>query len=282
MSTTQQTPAQAQWDATNHASKDNLLRVIREEAERLFQLAQVPENWEAPTASGHWQVRDIVGHMVDVTEGYLAAFNTARSGGEAAAPLGLRVMAHRLDEHAQAFRSVPQAELLQRLRSDLEQMMTVFQELSAEDWTGLMVPHTYMGPIPAFFYPTFHLVDYGVHGWDVREGLGLSTGLTGDTADFLVPIMFILWQATTELERVASEPLHIGIKVSGRNGGAWHVTVSPDGYTYEQAAGAADLPVVFEFDPSSLVLTAYGRINGGTSYGDQARADTYRSLFHSI
>jgi uncharacterized protein (TIGR03083 family) len=283
VATTEQTSAQTQWDATNHASKDNLLRVIREEAERLLNYASSPENWKAPTASGHWQVRDIVGHMVDVTEGYLKAFPIARSGGEAPAPHGLRVMAGMLDEHAQAFRSVPQAELLQRLRDDLEQMMGVFEELRAEDWTGLMVPHPYMGPIPAFLYPTFHLVDYGVHGWDVREGLGISTGLSGDVADFLVPIMFILWQATTDQERLPGEPLEAGIRVSGRNGGNWRVTVSSDGYAYDKVATLdAGLPVIFDFDPASLVLTAYGRMNGGTAYGDTAVADRYRSLFYAI
>jgi hypothetical protein len=98
----------------------------------------------------------------------------------APAPFGLRIMAQRLDEHAQAFRSVPQAEMLRRLRGDLDQMMTVFEGLSADDWMGLLVPHKYMGPAPAFIFPTFQLVDYGVHTWDIREGLGLPNGLRGE------------------------------------------------------------------------------------------------------
>ena len=283
MADSQEITARAQWDATNPASKDNLLRVVREQAERMLQLAEVPENWEMSTPCGHWQVRDIVAHMVDVTEGYLEAFRIARAGESAPAPIGLLAMADRLDERSLAMRPVPQSELLQRLRDDFERMMAVFEGLSAEDWTGLMVPHPFMGPVPAFFYPTFHLVDYGVHGWDVREGLGLPTGLPGDVADFLAPIMFILWQATTVPERVGAEPLRAGVRVSGRNGGMWHITVTDEGYTYESASdGTADLPVVFDFDPGSLVLTAYGRINGGTAYGDSALADRYRSLFHSI
>jgi uncharacterized protein (TIGR03083 family) len=283
MAQTQDSTAQAQWDATNPASKEKLLQTVREEAERMLDLAAVPENWEKPTASGHWQVRDIVGHMVDVTEGYLEAFQIARAGGTAPAPHGLLVMAQLLDDHAQAFRSIPQAEMIRRLRDDFEQMMVVFEGLSDEEWTGLMVPHSYMGPVPAFFYPTFHLVDYGVHGWDIREGLGMSTGLSGDVGDFLAPIMFILWQATTVPERVGDVPIRAAIRVSGRNGGTWHVTVSKDGFIYERAAGdGANFPVVFDFDPSSLVLTAYGRFNGGAAYGDTVTADRFRSLFHSI
>lgn len=283
MADSQEITARAEWDATNPASKDNLLRVVREQAERMLQLAEVPENWEKSTPCGHWQVRDIVAHMVDVTEGYLEAFRIARAGESAPAPIGLLAMAERLDERSLDMRPVPQSELLHRLRDDFERMMAVFEGLSAEDWTGLLVPHPFMGPVPSFFYPTFHLVDYGVHGWDVREGLGLPTGLPGDVADFLAPIMFILWQATTVPERVGAEPLRAGVRVSGRNGGVWHITVTDEGYTYESASdGAADLPVVFDFDPGSLVLTAYGRINGGTAYGDSALADRYRSLFHSI
>ncbi len=283
MTDTSQTATRAQWDAMNPASKENLLRVVRDEAEAMFTLAAIPENWESPTPCGHWQVRDIIAHMVDVTEGYLEAFRIAREGGSAPPPIGLLTMAERLDEHALAFRSVPQDELLARLRDDFARMMEVFEGLSAEDWTGLMVSHPFMGPVPAFFYPTFHLVDYGVHGWDIREGLGLPNGLSGDVADFLAPIMFILWQATTVPDRVGSETIRAGVRVSGPNGGAWRITVSESGYTYEPLADdGADLPVMFEFDPGSLVLTAYGRIHAGTAYGDANLANKYRGLFHSI
>src|SRR3954466_15679044 len=133
MAETEDATTQAEWDVMNPASKENLLRVLREEADRTFRLAAVRENWQKPTASGHWQVRDIVGHMVDVTEGYLNAFRIAREEGEAPPPHGLLPRAELLDEHAQAFRSESQPAMMQRLRDDLDQMMTVFEGLSDED-----------------------------------------------------------------------------------------------------------------------------------------------------
>ena len=60
-----------------------------------------------------------------------------------------------------------------------------------------MVPHFYMGPLPAFFYPAFQLMDYGVHSWDIRQGTGRAHGLSGEAADLLTPFMFVLWQYTT-------------------------------------------------------------------------------------
>ena len=48
---------------------------------------------------------------------------------------------------------MPRTELLERLRTDFDKMMEIFDGLTAEDWTDLLVPHFYMGPLPAFFYP---------------------------------------------------------------------------------------------------------------------------------
>ena len=43
-----------------------------------------------------------------------------------------------------------------------------------------------------------------------------------------------------------------------------------------------DLPLVLEFDAASFVLTAMGRINGGTARGDAALADRFCNLFFRI
>ena len=38
------------WNAMTYEGKDTILRVVREEAERMFAMAEVPSAWEAPTA----------------------------------------------------------------------------------------------------------------------------------------------------------------------------------------------------------------------------------------
>ena len=53
MTAVDQEVSREQWDATNYAAKDNLLRVVRNEAEKFFSYADKEENWDAPTASGH-------------------------------------------------------------------------------------------------------------------------------------------------------------------------------------------------------------------------------------
>jgi uncharacterized protein (TIGR03083 family) len=268
-----------QWNGTNFASKDNLLRVVKEEAQLVFKLAE--ENWEAPTRAGHWEARDIIGHLVDVTEGYLTRFAAARKG-ESPDVIGpLTDMARLADERALSYRDVPQQDLLKRLREGFDELMELFEGLNEKDWTGLQVLHGYMGPLPAFFYPVFQLMDYGVHGWDIREGIGQPHSMPADVADLLVPFMFILWQATCDATRCGDEELTIGLNVSGRNGGTFRVSVTSEGLNYEQSE-AKDFPAVFEFDPASLVLTAFGRVSAGTVSGDREVANRYNGLFFRI
>ena len=268
------------WNFTDPAAKETVLRVLRAEIAGMFDLVHDPARWEAATACEGWQVRDVIGHLVDATEGYFPGFDVARSGGTLGEPLGLRAMPKLADEHAKAFRKVPQDEMLDRLRDDSQRMLRELEELSDDEWTGLTPFHPYMGPLPAMFYSVFQLVDYTVHGWDVREGRGRPHTLAGDAADLLVPVIFVLLQATADTSGV-TEPYGIGIRVTGRNGGDTRLDVSSDGVQY--APGEIDdCPAILEFDPASFVLTAYGRINGGTVRGDQQLAQRFRSLFFAI
>jgi uncharacterized protein (TIGR03083 family) len=269
------------WNAMTYEGKDTVLRVVRDQAEGFFTLADVPETWRARTACPEWEVRDIVGHIVDTTEGYFPAFDAARSHSNVDPAYGLVGMAKRAEEQGRSFRDLPQKEMVDRLRTDLDKMMGIFESLTPEDWSGLMVSHFYMGPVPAFFYPAFQLMDYGVHSWDIREGTGREHGLHSDVADLLVPFMFGILAGTMR-ESPNVEPFSIGVRVTtGPNAGDTRVNVSPDGMTYE-SGDISDLPAVIEFDPGSFVLTAFGRFNGGTIRGDKALADRYLGMFFRI
>jgi uncharacterized protein (TIGR03083 family) len=267
----------ATWNAMTYEGKDTVLDVVRNEAQQFFDLVDDDGAWHAPTGAGHWQVRDVVGHIVDTTEAYFVAFDAARGGTEVPAAYGLPGMAARVDKMAESLHDEPRAELVGRLRTDFDRMMQIFDGLGEDDWTNLMVPHFYMGPLPSFFYPAFQVMDYGVHSWDVRQGTGRAHGLTGEVGDVLVPFMFVLWQYTIS----QPEPCELGIRItSGPNAGDTRVSVGPEGMTYGPG-DVSDLTVI-EFDPGSFVLTAFGRSNSGTIRGDRAVADAYLNLFFRI
>lgn len=263
-----------------YEGKDTILRVVRDEAGQMFALAEQPGAWDAPTACESWRVKDVIGHIVDTTEGYFKAFEIARSGAEAPAPHGLVVMHEMAGQSAQAFGDLSQQEMLARARADLDEMMGILEPLTEEEWGGLIVTHSYMGPVPAFIYAAGQLMDYGVHTWDIRQGSGQAHVLSADAADLLVPFMFIIWQYTIRADADLS-PFSIGIRVSGRNAGDYRVSIGDEGMSYE-AGDISDLPAVLEFDPGSMVLTAFGRVNGGTASGDQALANRFLNLFYRI
>jgi uncharacterized protein (TIGR03083 family) len=270
----------SEWDATSYEGKGPILRVVRSEADRLFEMAEKPGAWEAPTACESWKVRDIVGHLIDTTEGYFAAFDTARSGADAPDAYGLTGMHERAGEQATAFHGLSQRETMDRVRSDLDTMMGILEPLSAEEWSGMMVPHFYMGPLPAFFYAAGQLMDYGVHSWDIREGTGQAHAMSGNAADLLVPFMLVLWQSTIKPD-ADLDPFTIGIRVTGRNAGEYRVSIGDQGMQYEPGS-VDDLPTVLDFDAASLVLTTFGRSNSGTVRGNPALADRFLNLFYPI
>ena len=170
----------SEWNAMTYEGKDTILRVVRNEAEQFFALAERPEVWDAPTACADWSTRDLVAHIVDTTEGYFRAFDAARGSGEVPDPHGLPLMSQKANEGATALRGVPQDELMERLRNDFDKMQQILEPLGPDEWTGFMVTHPYMGPVPAFFYAAGQLMDYGVHSWDIRETSGNAHGLSGD------------------------------------------------------------------------------------------------------
>jgi uncharacterized protein (TIGR03083 family) len=269
------------WDATTAEARDNLLRVVDEQAQDLFAMAAAPGAWEAPTLSTQWQVRDVVGHLIDVTESYFVGFDAARAGASVADALGTKAMQDSLDAGARDLRSLDADTALSRLQADYAKMVEIVRQLSDEEWQSLIVSHKFMGPLPAFFYPVFQLMDYGVHSWDIRQGSGRAHCLNSDVADLLVPFMFVLWSATADIP-AGVPPCEIGVRIlSGHNAGSWKVTAGPDAISYAQ--GAIDgLPTVLEFDPGSFVLTAFGRSNAGTVRGDVTVADRYLNMFFRI
>ena len=271
----------SEWNFMDPSSRANMTTAWQREAEGMFALASDPDRWDAPTGAGQWQVRDVIGHLIDTTETYFTSFDAARGNGEGPANLGLPDMARHVDEGARSHRGLPQSEALARLRKALDRMLGIANDLEDSEWSGLLVPHKYMGQLPAAFYPLFQLVDYGVHSWDIREGTGRGHLLDGDSADLLVPLAFILWMSTPAVP-ADTEPYSIGIQVNGgHNAGGRRVAVSPAGVSVEEG-DVTGLPAVIEYDAATLVLSCYGRLNGGTVRGDRALAEQFLNSFFRI
>ncbi len=271
-------------NSMDYSGKDTVLDVVRRESADFFKIVDDPKNWNVQTRCTEWEVRDMVGHMLDVTEGYLTRWEKARKG-EAIDTAGLLVMGEKLNEHAQAFRTLPREEAISRLKADYAKMMDIFEKLTAEEWGGFIVTHPYMGGLPTFFYPAFHVMDYGVHTWDMRWGLGeKNRKLDEATAGVLIPYMlFALLPSTVDAESSKGVDVEFGIEVSGEWGGKWRATVKDGKFEAKpETDNFEGCKAVFSFDPSDFVLTSFQRFPGGTTRGDQDTIDKVRHLFFRI
>jgi len=267
-----------------YSSKDVVLDVVRAERAKFFEVVDNPANWMVETRCEGWQVRDLVGHMIDVTESYLRNWDLALANKEAPAGLGWVVMASKLNEGALAFRSLPREEAIARLKADSEKLMAHFEALDEKTWSNFNITHVFSGPVAAFCYPAFQIMDYGVHTWDMHWGLGQKDGIIDErTAGVLVPYMFVIWQYSVDQEAAKGVDINYGVVVDGDWGGKWKASVKDGQFSYANVEDVSSLPAVFHFKhPSEMVLTTYQRFPGGETTGDPAVIDKARSVFFHI
>jgi uncharacterized protein (TIGR03083 family) len=262
------------------ANKQFLLDLDRAERAEFYKLLDEAP-WEGKTASGHWQVRDLCGHMIDVTEGYLDRFALARAGQEFPTPLGLPIMAEKLDEGATRFRSLSKADAIARLKTASDKMFDIFEALDEKSWSGEIVPHTFMGPLPAYFFAAFQLLDYSIHSWDAKAGLGRDEKLSDAAAVTLIPFMMIVLQYTVDAQRAADLKARFGIQITGPGGGAWNVDVAGTAVTIAEGS-IEGAQTVFTYEPSEFCLSIYQRMRGGTVSGDAGIGERVRDLLFKI
>jgi hypothetical protein len=193
-------------------------------------------------------------------------------------------MSTELNKGALAFRELSREDAIARLKKASDELMRRFEALDEDAWNNFMIAHVFSGPLPAFCYPAFQIMDYGVHSWDMHWGLGERDAMLEErSAGVLVPYMFIINQYSVDQEEAEGVDITYGVKVGGEWGGKWLARVKDGQFTYEPAEDLSEAQAVFEFDhPSDMVLTTYQRFAGGETSGDPAVIDKARSVFFSI
>jgi uncharacterized protein (TIGR03083 family) len=261
-------------------AKATVLDVMHRDRQKFMTLVEDPKNWNVQTRCTEWEVRDLVGHMIDVTEGYLERWEIAKKGEQTDAA-GLAVMGEKLNDHALEFRKLSREEALNRLKADYEKMNAIFEALTPKEWEGFLVTHPYMGPVPAGFYPAFHIMDYGIHPYDVEYGLGDKLAeLDEGTAGVLIPYCFIIMQYTVDQDSAKGVDCVYGFEISGPWGGKWRATVKDGAWSAQPEGGDfKGCDAVFKFTPSDFVLTVFGRFEGGSATGDPDVIKQVRGLF---
>src|SRR5437773_3080262 len=186
--------------------QDTVMSVMRRDRAKFTRLVSDPKNWNVDTRCTGWETRDLVGHMIDVMEGYFKNWEAAKKG-ETPTPLGMAAMGGTLNDHALDFRKLSREEALDRFKKDAQKLDGMLDALKPDEWTGFMVSHPSAGPVPAGAYATFQIMDYGIHPYDTEYGLGTNLATIDDASAGLIPPSTLnSWQNTvgqTPAERVA-------------------------------------------------------------------------------
>ena len=61
--------------------KQTVMSVMRRDRANFIRVVSDPKNWEVQTRCTEWETRDLVGHMIDVLEGYMKNWDEAKKGG---------------------------------------------------------------------------------------------------------------------------------------------------------------------------------------------------------
>jgi uncharacterized protein (TIGR03083 family) len=260
--------------------KQTVMEVLGRDRKKFWDMVSDPKNWNVQTRCTEWEVRDLAGHMIDVTEGYLSRWDAAKKG-ETPGALGLGVMGETLNDHALDFRKLPREQVLERLRGDMDKWTQILEGLSPEEWNGFLVTHPYMGPVPAGWYSGFQIMDYGIHPYDIEYGLGDKLATIDEaSAGILIPYCHVIMQYTVDQESAKGLDCVYGISVSGPWGGKWRATVKDGQWSAVPETGNFEgCDALFEYTPSDFVLTVFGRFPGGSATGDPEVIEKVRKLF---
>jgi len=121
-----------------------------------------------------------------------------------------------LNDHALEFRKLSREEALDRFKKDAQKLDKMLADLTPEQWTSFMVYHPFAGPVPAGFYGTFQIMDYGVHPYDIEYGLGDKLATIDEaTAGLILPYAFVFWQYTVDEKTAKGSTSHMGFRSTG-------------------------------------------------------------------
>src|SRR5256885_4566444 len=109
--------------------KDTVMTVMRRDREKFTRMVSDPKNWNVETRCTGWQTRDLVGHMIDVMEGYFKNWDAAVAG-KGGTALGLPVMGETLNDHGLEVRKVSRHEPVHPLEKDAHELAKVLHHLT--------------------------------------------------------------------------------------------------------------------------------------------------------
>jgi uncharacterized protein (TIGR03083 family) len=222
------------------------------------------EAWRRPSACQHWEVRDVVGHLILVAEFYLGVISRGLQG-DPSPPAGFppagtanaASWAALFDPMSVARRESLEDRLLATFTAASDQLHQLLTRCSPQAWETLCYHAVSLLPVRMFV--DLWLTELVMHGWDIRSRFEPEAHLVSESLPaFLELIPGVLqWAFWPGARR--STPARYRFEVTGPIPLKADIVVEGDRARLEPVE-AAQANVTFHCAAEPFVLLLYGRL----------------------
>jgi uncharacterized protein (TIGR03083 family) len=222
------------------------------------------EAWSRPSACQHWEVRDVVGHLILAAELYLGAISRGLQG-DTSPPAGFppagtanaASWSALFDPMSVARRESLGDQLLATFTATSDQLHQLLAGCSPQRWETLC--YHAVGLLPVRMFVDLWLTELVMHGWDIRSRFEPEAHLAPESLPaFLELIPGVLqWAFWPGAQR--SAPTRYRFEVTGSIPLKIDIVAEGDQTRLEPAA-AAQANVTFHCATEPFVLLLYGRL----------------------
>jgi len=255
-----------------------------------------PEAWRKPSACDHWEVGDVVAHLVLGAEIYAESISRGLRG-DASAPAGRPPIG---SFNAASF-SEPMAQTTLSRRESLgDQLLSTFDAtndqlnllhagLGLQDWEKPCYHGAAALVAPVRTFLDLRMFELALHGWDIRSSLEPAAHLSDESLPILTGLIpqFIGWGFWSG-SRLPS-PIRYRFHLTGPGASNSDIIVAGDTVRMEPV-GADTAHVTFHGDTETFVLLMLGRLplpdalaeSRLVAAGEAERVDAFAQWFRGV
>jgi uncharacterized protein (TIGR03083 family) len=245
---------------------DNRVKLVQAASAQLGQYlhALPPASWRRPSACQHWEVRDVVGHLILGAELYLGVISRGLQG-DTSPPAGFppagtanaASWSALFDPMSIARRESLGDQLLATFTATSDQLHQLLAECGPSDWETLCYHPASL--LPVRMVVDLRLTELVMHGWDIRSRFEPEAHLAPESLPAFLALMTgaFRWAFWPGARR--SAPVRYRFEVTGPIPLKTDIVVEGDQARLEPVE-AAQANVTFRCATEPFVLLLYGRL----------------------
>lgn len=223
-----------------------------------------PEAWGRPSACHHWEVGDVVGHLILAAEFYLGAISRGLQG-DTSPPAGFPPAGTAnaaswsvlFDPMSVARRESLGDQLLATFTATSDQLHQLLTECGPQHWETLCYHAASLLPVRAFV--DLRLTELVMHGWDIHSRFEPEAHLAPESLPAFLELMTGVFRWAFWPGPRRSAPVRYRFEVTGPIPLKTDIVVEGDQARLEPTE-AAQANVTFRCATEPFVLLFYGRL----------------------